>query len=251
MFSFRAHLRYSLLLWALSASAAGACGAAGAPARIVDIDAHGDLVLADGGRARVAGLETADARAGLAAWVGADLEMARLAPRPDRWGRWLADFRRADGVWLSDDWLERGWARVAPEFETRDCEIARLQREARARAAQRGLWAEPGAILAAGQGDELAAREGRLVIVEGRVLRVGVGRARVYLDLARRGGFSVAAPRKLELALRRRGVELMSLAGRTIRVRGVAEHRFGPRIEIVDPNMLEVTGVAEGAKPGG
>ena len=251
MFSFRAHLGYSLLLLTLTISSAGACGAPGAAARIVDIDARGEIALADGGRARIAGLDLGTTRDALAGWAGADLVMARLAPRPDRWGRWLADFRRADGAWLSDDWLDRGLARVAPEFETRDCEIVRLQRESRARVGRLGLWADPGAILDAGRGGEVAAREGRLVIVEGRVLRVGVGRARVYLDFARQGGFSVTMPRKAEAALRRKGVELMSLAGRTIRVRGVADNRFGPRIEVADPNMLELTGIAQGSKPGG
>jgi len=145
-------------------------------------------------------------------------------------------------------------ARVRPEFETRGCEAERLAAEATARAAGSGIWNDPDSILDAGDLDVLRADDGRFVLIEGVVRRVGVGRSRVYLDLGRRGGFSVVVVRKGEPGLERRGIVLNSLAGQEIRVRGVLEDRFGLRIELVDPLMierLERTVGAKEAKPGG
>ena len=100
----------------------------------------------------------------------------------------------------------------------------------------------------------LRVNDGRFVLIEGLVRRVGVGRSRVYLDLGRRGGFSVVVARNGEPAFQRRGILLNALAGHAIRVRGVLEDRFGLRIELADPLMIERLGRAEGekeAKPGG
>ena len=117
-----------------------------------------------------------------------------------------------------------------------------------------GLWNDPNSIVDAADLDVLRVNDGRFVLIEGVVRRVGVGRSRVYLDLGRRGGFSVVIARKGEPAFQRRGILLNALAGQPIRVRGVLEDRFGLRIELADPLMIERLGRAEGekeAKPGG
>ena len=71
-----------------------------------------------------------------------------------------------------------------------------------ARAKGLGVWRDPDyAVLAADDLASLARRDGRFVIVEGVVRRVGLGRARLYLDLGGRGGFTVVASRKPQAAL--------------------------------------------------
>jgi len=42
------------------------------------------------------------------------------------------------------------------------------------------------------------------------------------------------------LEFRRAGVELGALARSRVRVRGVLDDRFGPRIEVTDPAMIEL-----------
>ena len=46
---------------------------------------------------------------------------------------------------------------------------------------------------------------GRLVVIEGRVRRVGFGRSRLYLDIVQKGGPTIVVPRKLEPAFARAG----------------------------------------------
>jgi endonuclease YncB( thermonuclease family) len=240
-----------------------ACGVASGSAKVEAVTERAEIRLDDGRLVRLAGLDiprggfdaTAAARARLTdRWTGRTVAVALLATRPDRWGRWLADLALPDGPDASTELLNAGLARVRPEFETRACETERLAAEATARAAGSGIWNDPDSILDAGDVDVLRADDGRFVLIEGVVRRVGVGRSRVYLDLGRRGGFSVVVARKGEPGFERRGIVLTGLAGQEIRVRGVLEDRFGLRIELVDPLMierLERTVGAKEAKPGG
>ena len=144
---------------------------------------------------------------------------------------------------------------MRPEYEARGCVAARLAAESKARDAGLGLWDDPDySVLAADDVEELRERDGRFVLVEGVVRRVGVGRARLYLDFGGRGGFTVVAARKLEAAFAAAGAPLRALAGERIRARGVLDDRFGPRLEIAEPLLIERLGRDEadkGTRPGG
>jgi hypothetical protein len=227
----------------------------------VKVGERGEVALADKRVTRFAGLDVpaqgalaVAARDFIAAHtIGHEAALVVFAAAPDRWGRTLADLGAPDS--LADALLAAGFARVRPEFETRACEPARLALEAGARAKKLGVWGDPDySVLAANDGAELARREGRFVVVEGVVSRVGLGHSRFYLDLGRRGDLSVTASRKTEAAFQAAGAPLSALAGERIRVRGVLDDRFGPQIEIADPLMLERLGRAEakrGIEPGG
>ena len=251
-------------IWGLAAAAAVAlgfvapalgCGAMTGQGRIVEATERGELRLEDGRALRLAGLDAPAPDAWLdriaERWAARDVRIALLAPAPDRWGRWLADVQGGDGESLADDLLAAGLVRVKPEFETRACEAARLALERPARERRLGLWAAPGAVLSAADGAALAAADGRFVVVEGRVRRIGQGRSRVYLDFGGRGGFTVIALRKAEAAFQRRGLAFSSFAGQSVRVRGVLDGRFGPRIELADPLMIERTEGVGGSGSGG
>jgi hypothetical protein len=232
-----AHL---LCLWLATPGAASACGVFEETARLQAVGPGGEFGLADGRRARFAGLALApEAEAALGEWTGKGLGVARLAPRPDRWGRLMVDLAGPDGRSLALDLLERGLARVRPEPETRPCEAERLEAEAAARAAGEGLWAQAGAVYAATDAAALARADGRFVLVAGVVRRVGGARAKVYLDFAGRDGFAVVVAANAEPQFRRAGVDLKTLAGQRVLVRGVMDVRFGPRIEVADPAMIQ------------
>jgi hypothetical protein len=220
--------------------AASACGDVAAMVRVAGVSDGGELALADGRRARLGGLALAPAaRGAIERLKGREVGLALLAARPDRWGRLVVDLVQDGGRSLGLDLVEQGLARVRPEPETRGCEAERLDAEAGARAAAEGLWAAPDAVFGALDGAGLAKAEGRFVLVDGVVRRVGVGRAKVYLEFGGRDGFAVAVARKAEPQFRRAGVDLMALTGQRVLVRGVVEVRYGPRMEIADPAMIE------------
>ena len=250
------------LALALAAGRAAACGAAAGMVQAASVDFRGEIALADGRTLRLAGLDfpvpsrgdpmlAAAARDLLAKrFVGREAALALVSAVPDRWGRALGDLGApvsdVTPVSAADGLIAAGLARVRPEYETRGCEAGRLALESAARAKGLGVWRDPDyAVLAAADAASLARRDGRFVIVEGVVRRVGLGRARLYLDLGGRGALSVVASRKTQAAFEAAGAALTALAGEKIRVRGALDGRFGPQLEITDPLMLERLGRTE------
>ncbi len=243
---------------AASVPALSACGAPDGGARIAEVDDRLDLVLADGRTVRLVGVAPPDparspaladeARRFLAArFVGQEAELDRLADGPDRWGRVLGDMTVSgpalSGGSAASALLAAGYARVAPAFEARGCVADRLRVEDEARRAGLGVWTDPGyAVVAAADAEALRRSDGRLVVIEGRVRRVGFGRSRLYLDLVPKGGPTIVVPRKLEPAFARSGLSVEAAEGRMIRVRGALDNRLGPRLEVSEPAMIEFLG---------
>jgi endonuclease YncB( thermonuclease family) len=255
------------LLLLRCALAGAACPAAGdTMARVAGVTDRLELELADGRTVRLAGLDAPDpgrgdpqtasnARAFLLQWlVGRETGLKLLAPRPDRWNRTLADlFVAQSGPDAQQSMalalLAGGFARVRPEAETRDCLAQRLAAETAARAQGLGLWTDPYyAVVSAGDGDDLRARDGLFAIVEGKVQRVGVGRSRYYIDFGRRGAFTATIPRRQEKQFARAGLDISALTGARLRLRGALDNRFGLRMEIADPQQIERVEAGEGNK---
>ena len=259
-----------VLALALAQPASAACGVAAGTAKVAEVVERLEIRLDDGRLVRLAGLDlpvsargapetAAEARAFLASRLaGREVGLAAFAAKPDRWGRILADLSLAEPVGgaasVASLLLSQGFARVRPEFETRGCVGERLAAERKARQSGLGLWSDPDySVLEAADVEGLAEWDGRFVLVEGVVRRVGVGRSRLYLDFGGRDGFTVLVARKSQSAFQSAGVPLSALAGEKIRVRGVLDDRFGPRLEIAEPLMVERLGRAEanrGAEPG-
>jgi micrococcal nuclease len=127
--------------------------------------------------------------------------------------------------------------------QTRPGEAARagemLAIEHGARAARRGLWAEPAFMPQdAGAIDDST---GRFRIVRGRVLRVALTERHVYLNFGAdwRADFTVRV-RRAELNGALAGVDLENLTGRMVEVRGVVLEAGGPLIELSHPEQLQV-----------
>ena len=240
------------LLALLAPAPAAACGTGGQSAVLKDMSPAGDLALDPGGGARLAGLALDESGlAALRGHIGQTFAVATLAPGADRWGRRAVDLIAPDGRSLTLGLLENGLALVRDEADTRGCEAERMEAEQGARLAGEGLWARPGAILDAGDLAALAAQDGRFVLVRGRVKRTGVTASRLYIDFEPARGLSVVVPRKLEAQFRRGGRDVIDLAGRMVLVRGVLDNRFGPRIEIADPAMIEPLENAKESSRGG
>jgi hypothetical protein len=234
----------------------GACSLDGAtPATVAAVDDHFELLLDDGRRGALAGIdvaagEAAAARRRLSDWLaGADVFVGPLASGSDRWGRVpmrvfaaVASDPQAPLVSVGAALLEEGLARFRPDPPAADCAPAYLAAEAAAREAGRGAWSrEPAFQLGRDPTAPLMRRKG-LTIVEGKIRDVGETRAAVYLNFGENAssGASVMISRRNLAILEALGIERHELRGRRVRVRGLIETGFGPRIDIIAPAQLEL-----------
>jgi endonuclease YncB( thermonuclease family) len=238
---------------ALSPSAA-ACGRAAERVELIGVDERLDIILGDGRSVRLGGLDAPSADRGAPEIAkaardflnqriaGRGAELVLLAAQTDRWGRVVADLVLPDAAGsAAEALLSAGYARVRPEFETRACVEARLAIEDTARRSGLGIWRDPDfAVIRSSDSNELRRRDGQFVVIDGSVRRVGFGRSRIYLELVPHDGPTIVLARKLEAVFVRAGHPLGALVGQTIRARGALDDRFGPRIEVVDPAMVEV-----------
>jgi hypothetical protein len=125
-----------------------------------------------------------------------------------------------------------------------------------ARAAALGLWADPYyAVIAAADRPSFAEKAGTTVIVEGRITGIADRRPRIMLYFGPRQGwdFSVVNFPRNSKTFEVDYATLAALNGRMVRVRGLLDTRFGPQIEISNPDEIEVIGQdqdAQAAPPG-
>ena len=204
------------------------------------------LALRDGRELRLAAIETPPAAQSALATLatGKTLTLKRLGPDTDRYSRVVAfAFPLDTPASLQQSLLEAGEARVAARVGDKACADALLTTEAAARAAKRGLWADPNfAPLPADHGTEIIAKRGQFVLVEGKVLSVHESGSTIYLNFSRRWskGFSVAIATRARRQFAAAGMEPKQLEGKPIRVRGWIEQRSGPLIEAAAPEQIEL-----------
>jgi endonuclease YncB( thermonuclease family) len=248
----------ALPVMVMAAPGFAACGLPGGRVQAVSVDERLDIALSDGRTVRLGGLDAPGAGRGTPEIASAaqdflkrrllsrEADLIVLAGAPDRWGRTVADLSLPDSAAglagsTAAALLGAGLARVRPEFETRGCAAERLMIEESARRAGLGVWRDPDfAVIQSSDSAELRRRDGRFVVVEGMVRRVGFARLRLYLELAPHDGPTIVIARKLEPALAREGRRVGALVGETIRARGALDDRFGPRIEVGEPTMIEI-----------
>ena len=217
------------------------------------------FLLDDGREVRLAGLQIPalarpgdkDDGAGRAAKAALESLLAGQtvtlkAPKPvsDRYGRVLAyAFVGGAESPVQHILLLQGHALVAARPDHRACHAELLAREKVAREAKLGVWADPvyGLRRAEGGAALLAAR-GHFAVIEGKVVSVRESGDTIYVNFGRRWTQS------LTLTIRKRderqfaaaGIELKTLEGRVVRVRGWIEERGGPRIEALHPEQIEL-----------
>ncbi len=211
--------------------------------------------LKDGREVRLAGVVAADeidddtvaidAEERLNALVaGKSLALYGRKDLSDRYGRLVAQVAFENGTdWLQAGLVSKGWLRVAPEMTELSCAGPLLGFEAEARAGRKGLWQDARfAVERADNIERLIASAGRFAVVEGVIRRVGETSSHTYLDFGRRYNedFSIVIPRSARAGFAAAGIDLKSLRGKQIRVRGVLFSSGGPAIEIRKPVSLEI-----------
>ncbi|WP_158809173.1 hypothetical protein [Beijerinckia sp. L45] len=247
-----------------------ACSGVGMEAVVVaGVEPRLELRLRDGRLLRLAGLDPVlstptvpdrdeQAREAFAASVaGRTIRIRSLSTQPDRWGRIVVlAFAANDPVGeqsggLAGAAIAAGLGRYLAEPAARGCRSHFVAAEEQARTATLGLWADPYyGLLAADDRAGFAERAGTLVIAEGRVVSVQTDSFRTKLILAPRGNgshgsqtlYASVLPRMMK-SFEANGVHLSSLTGRTLRLRGLLDTRFGPQIELLTPDALDVIDV--------
>ena len=171
------------------------------------------------------------------------LRLERLGAGSDRYGRLVAyAFAGEAQQSLQAAMLEQGQARVSARIGDKACTDALLTIEHAARAARRGLWADPNfAPLQAENLARLQAERGHFALVEGKALSVRESGATIYVNFGRRWtrDFTVTILRRQQRAFAAAGLEPKQLEGHHIRVRGWIEQRGGPIIQAETPEQIE------------
>lgn len=247
-----------VLLLSPAAAEEGACsGRPEARDRVVSVSEDGEIVLAERGASRLAGLRLADAgpareeaRAKLAALAGREVWVAAAGAR-DRWDRLPVRLVAEGGGEMAEILVEAGLALVAPGSEGGPCPPGLLALEETARERALGLWAEdrykPVPAEASGR---LGERIGLFTLVEGRVRSVGERRQRTYLNFGAdwTNDFTLILPKGTWTALQARGHSARSLRGRLVRVRGIVEAWQGTSMTVTLPELVEVVREKAGRK---
>ena len=264
----------SAFAWALVYSGQALAGALSSPgcldsgdaAQVASIGPGFDIVLADGRDVLLPGIDparedrdpavAAEARASLTRWLaGRAVAVHPLGTAPDRWGRTVAlvfaageetpapAVSAAQGrVSVAEAMIEAGFARARPDPRIASCWTTFLAIESSARSARAGVWAQPSdAVIPAEARDRLRASLGSMAIVEGRIVRVGQGRTRLYLSFGDGSAFAIAVERRVAERLKAAGFDPAAWTGRRLRVRGYLDDRFGMQVELTSMDQIEFT----------
>lgn len=182
--------------------------------------------------------ESKDALAGLA--EGKTLSLSFGGRKIDRYGRLLAHLYTEDGNWIQGELLKRGLARVYTFPDNRALAADMLALERDARAAKAGIWGDDFYALRTPQ--SVAADIGTFQLVEGMVMDAASVRSRSYLNFGEdwKTDFTIVIAAPARKMFEAAGIDIISLAGRRVRVRGWVQSYNGPMISVSHPEQIEV-----------
>jgi endonuclease YncB( thermonuclease family) len=165
--------------------------------------------------------EAKEALSALASGKAVELRFGGL--RQDRHGYVLAQVFGVEGenrLWLQNELIAKGLARVYSFADNRACVTELLAREAEARAKRLGVW---GSYVYRIEPARDAKRLGRLIhsyqLIEGTVVAVGEGGGRLYLNFGPdwRSDFTVSIDRKHVREFAAAGIDPRTLASKRLR----------------------------------
>jgi micrococcal nuclease len=177
---------------------------------------------------------------------GKQVELRYGGRRSDRYDHLLAEvFVMGEGgpIWLQEELVSEGLARVYSFPDNRACIAELLARESEARAKRLGVWGSSAyRIQSADDVDRLGRLTQSYQLVEGTVAKVGEGGGRIYLNFGNdwRSDFTVSVERKDVPKFTAANLDLKRLGGKRIRARGWIEWRNGPMIAATHPEQLEL-----------
>jgi endonuclease YncB( thermonuclease family) len=217
-------------------------------ATVKSIGDAGLIELADGRRARLAAVQVPregwplaqEARARQTTLLeGKTVGLGYADRGTDRHGDLLGHVFVGE-QWLQAQLIDEGFARIATRADTRRCAAALLKREAAARKAKRGIWAN--GFYRVRTATELGSDIGTFQIVEGKIVSARIGRDRAYLNFGPdyRTDFTITIAARDKKRLAKEGIDPATWNGKTVRVRGWVALLNGPEMELTHAEQLEV-----------
>jgi hypothetical protein len=106
------------------------------------------------------------------------------------------------------------------------------------------MWADPAYRIRSAAEPSLAGETGLYQVVAGRVISIGHGEAMIFLNFGRDYGhdFTLMIAPAMVGDLAAAGIDVETLAGKRVLVRGMIEDSGGPAIRLGDPTDIEVLG---------
>lgn len=176
---------------------------------------------------------------------GKQVELKFGGRRSDRYDHVLAQvfvLGNDKPIWLQEELVSEGLARVYSFPDNRACIAELLAREREVRAKHLGVWGSSAYRIESADNVERLGRLTQSFQLEGKVAKVGERGGRIYLNFADdwRSDFTISIERKDVQAFAASGIDLKGLAGKHVRVRGWIEWRNGPMIAATHPEQLEL-----------
>jgi micrococcal nuclease len=178
--------------------------------------------------------------------TGQSVLLASDQRKADRYGQIFAQafvVGEDGGFWLQGRMVEQGFARAYSFPDNRQCAAELLALEANARQQHLGLWANAAYGLRDASGTrDLLRYTGSYQLVEGTVVTAVANKGRVFLDFGPdwKSDFSAAVDAGARKQFDAAGLDLTTLNGRRVRVRGWIENSNGPQIRVTHPEQIEL-----------
>ena len=159
----------------------------------------------------------------------------------DRYGERVALVRLESGAWLHNLMLADGLARV--DLTSQNITFAKTlyEMEDAARKSRVGLHDHPAyGVLDATKPDDI--RVGRFHVLVGAVYSVYTAKTKSYINFGEdfREDFTLELSPKVTRQFTKAGIDIQSLKGKRIEVRGWVDARGGPRIILTHPSQIRI-----------
>jgi micrococcal nuclease len=174
---------------------------------------------------------------------GHTLTLRLGATARDRNGRTLAHLVREDGMWVQEEMLKRGMARVYTFADNRQLTTELFATERAARAQRAGLWDHAFYAVRGSDPHALAKDAGTFQVVEGKIVDAAKVQGRVFLNFGDdyRTDFTATIVPEAVAMFTKSGVDPLALQGKVVRVRGYLRNFNGPNMDLTHPEQIEVT----------
>lgn len=182
---------------------------------------------------------------------GKNVEIHANSEKVNRHGNIAAQLKSDDGIWAQKSLLEAGLGYVYPSLDNALFLKDLLGFERQAMQDKSGMWKDDGfRVLTTDEVEKnLLKYRNKFGIVEGKVKDVKKTKNRYYINFSEdwKTDFSITIVKTDFKNFK--NVNLGSLIGSNIRVRGWIESRNGPFIRIADPSFIEVLSADNSSPP--